>query len=121
MASFTSIGRLIPAITSTFGRFITEIERFEGVPPNMSVRITTPSPASARVDRLDDVAPPLLDVVIRADRDGFDLLLMADHVLQGRTKLDGKPPVGNEYQTYHLEIGTPAGAVPLPPHERAPS
>src|SRR5689334_8851429 len=47
-ASFTSIGRLIPATTSTFGRFITEIERLEGVPPNMSVRITTPSPRSAR-------------------------------------------------------------------------
>src|SRR6476659_4953716 len=43
-ASFTSIGRLMPATTSTFGRFITEIDRLEGVPPNMSVRITTPSP-----------------------------------------------------------------------------
>src|SRR4051794_19196375 len=47
-ASFTSIGRLMPATTSTFGRFITEIERLDGVPPNISVRITTPSPTSAR-------------------------------------------------------------------------
>src|SRR5260221_8793677 len=44
--SLISIGRLIPASTSTLGRLITEIARFEGVPPNMSVKITTPSPVS---------------------------------------------------------------------------
>src|SRR5580704_15670159 len=49
LASLTSIGRLIPASTSTFGRFITEIERFDGVPPNISVRIATPSPLSTRL------------------------------------------------------------------------
>src|ERR1043166_7223882 len=49
LASLTSMGRLMPASTSTFGRFITEIERFDGVPPNMSVRIATPSPLSARL------------------------------------------------------------------------
>src|SRR5262249_41789192 len=46
LASLTNIGRLIPASTSTFGRLMTEIARFEGVPPNMSVKITTPSPVS---------------------------------------------------------------------------
>src|ERR1700674_252323 len=49
LASFTSMGRLRPARTSTIGRFITEIERFEGVPPNMSVRMATPSPVSTRL------------------------------------------------------------------------
>src|SRR5262245_26576087 len=49
LASFTSIGRLIPASTSTLGRPMTEIARFEGVPPNMSVRIATPSPLSTRL------------------------------------------------------------------------
>src|SRR3954453_17409181 len=44
LASLTSIGRLMPASTSTLGRPITEIARFDGVPPNMSVRIATPSP-----------------------------------------------------------------------------
>src|SRR5436190_13850316 len=48
LASFTSIGRLIPASTSTLGRLITEIARFDGVPPNMSVKIATPSPLSTR-------------------------------------------------------------------------
>src|ERR1700736_3034233 len=46
LASLTSIGRLIPASTSTFGRLIQEIARFDGVPPNMSVRMATPSPLS---------------------------------------------------------------------------
>src|SRR6185437_15306496 len=40
-ASLTSMGRLTPAI------IITEIARLEGVPPNISVRITTPSPLLA--------------------------------------------------------------------------
>jgi len=33
-------------------------------------------------------------------------------VFQGRAEFDGKPPVGNEYQANHLEVGTPAGACP---------
>src|SRR5215831_2025596 len=49
LASLTSIGRLIPARTSTFGLLITEMARFDGVPPNMSVRIATPSPLSTRL------------------------------------------------------------------------
>src|SRR5262249_36776663 len=48
-ASLTSIGKLIPASTSTLGRLITEMARFDGVPPNMSVNITTPSPVSTRL------------------------------------------------------------------------
>src|SRR2546430_1597377 len=49
LASLTSIGRLMPARTSTLGRLITEMARFEGVPPNISVRIATPSPVSTRL------------------------------------------------------------------------
>src|SRR5579871_6209119 len=48
-ASLTSMGRLIPARTSTLGRPMTEIARFERVPPNMSVKIATPSPLSTRL------------------------------------------------------------------------
>src|SRR4029077_864751 len=48
LASLTSMGRLMPASTSTFGRLIQEIARLEGVPPNMSVRMATPSPLSTR-------------------------------------------------------------------------
>src|SRR3984957_19461056 len=49
LASFTSIGRLMPASTSTFGRLMQEIARLDGVPPNMSVRTPTPSPLSTRL------------------------------------------------------------------------
>src|ERR1700676_3439916 len=49
LASFTSMGRLIPASTSTFGRLMAEIARLAGVPPNMSVRMATPSPLSTRL------------------------------------------------------------------------
>src|SRR5947208_742977 len=49
LASLTSMGRLIPASTSTFGRLMQEIARLEGVPPNMSVRMATPSPESTRL------------------------------------------------------------------------
>ena len=86
----------------------------------MSVRITRRR-RRRRVDRLDDVAAALLDVVVGTDGDRLDLLLLADHVFQRRAKFDGEPPVGDKNQAYHLKIGTPAGAACAPPHERAPS
>src|SRR4030095_1120352 len=46
LASLISIGRLTPAMTSIFPRSITEIAKFEGVPPNISVSSTVPSPLS---------------------------------------------------------------------------
>src|SRR5664279_2103430 len=49
LASLISIGRLMPASTSTLGWLITEIARLEGVPPNMSVRMATPLPLSTRL------------------------------------------------------------------------
>jgi hypothetical protein len=44
-----SIGRLIPAMTSVLPFLSSEIARFEGVPPNRSVRITAPWPESTRL------------------------------------------------------------------------
>src|SRR5690348_10722016 len=45
-SSRISIGRLTPAMTSTFSPFIRLIARFDGVPPNRSVRMMTPLPLS---------------------------------------------------------------------------
>ena len=70
------------------------------------------------LDRLDDVAPALLDVIVGPDRDGLDLLLLPDHVLQGRAEFDGKPPVGNEYQSYHWKIKKLRPARCAPPLEK---
>src|SRR5690606_10614445 len=46
VASLMSMGRFTPAITSTLGVPMSEIARFDGVPPNMSVSRMTPLPAS---------------------------------------------------------------------------
>src|SRR5579864_6356802 len=46
LTSLISIGRLTPAMTSILARSMTDIARFEGVPPNMSVNSTAPSPLS---------------------------------------------------------------------------
>src|SRR5690606_20482079 len=43
-ASLMSIGRFTPAMTSVRPLSMTEIERLDGVPPNMSVRMMTPWP-----------------------------------------------------------------------------
>src|ERR1051326_8957355 len=51
LASLISIGRLTPAMTSTLPRSMTEIARLEGVPPNMSVSNTVPSPLSTSPTR----------------------------------------------------------------------
>src|SRR3954447_9938512 len=42
LASLISMGRLMPATPSPAPPFMHEIARFEGVPPNISVRTTTP-------------------------------------------------------------------------------
>src|SRR6185369_6154425 len=71
--------------------------------------------------RLDDVAAALLDVVVGPDRDGLDLLLLADHVLQCRAEFDGEPPVGNKDQSNHWKFGKlrPARLAPHRPRKRA--
>src|SRR5204863_7546412 len=51
LANLISIGRLTPAMTSTLPRSMTEIARLEGVPPNMSVSNTVPSPLSTSPTR----------------------------------------------------------------------
>src|SRR5438552_2337810 len=47
-SSRISIGRFTPAMTSIFSLFIKLIARFDGVPPNKSVRMITPWPWSTR-------------------------------------------------------------------------
>jgi len=46
LASLTSKGRFAPYKTRLFEQLQASIERFDGDPPNMSVTITTPVPAS---------------------------------------------------------------------------
>src|SRR5258708_3350336 len=51
LASLIRSGRLTPAITSTLALSMIEIARLDGVPPNMSVSSTTPSPESTSATR----------------------------------------------------------------------
>ena len=99
----------MPATTSTFGRFMQEIDRLDGVPPNMSVSTATPSPVSTRLIAsmmslrrcsTSSSGPMVTD---------FDLLLGADDVFERGTELNGEPTVGNEDETDHEELL--AGAV----------
>ena len=96
LASLTSIGRLTPAITSTPGRFINEMARLLGVPPNMSVSSTTPSPVSTSVILAWISARRDSMFVIRADTDGRQVALRADHMLERETQLFGKAAMGDE-------------------------
>src|SRR5947209_6230226 len=51
LASLISIGRFTPAMTSILPRSMTEIARLDGVPPNISVSTTAPSPLSTSAMR----------------------------------------------------------------------
>ncbi len=99
------MGRFMPAITSMCPASITEMARLEGVPPNMSVSTTTPEPVVDPRDRVDDVAAPLLHIVVGADRDGFEILLRADDVFDGAAEFFGQPAVRYEHQADHASPG----------------
>ena len=77
-ASLISIGRLTPVITSTRSASRNVSPRFDGVPPNMSVRISTPSGALHPRDRLLDLLARVVHVVVPADRHGGELRQVAD-------------------------------------------
>ena len=80
---------------------MTEIARFDGVPPNMSVSSTTPSPSSTSRDRVEDVLAALLHVVLGADADGGDVALRADDMLERGDEFRGEPAVGDEDHADH--------------------
>ncbi len=115
-ASLTSIGRLIPANTSTLGRLITEIARLDGVPPNISVRYHNTVAGIDAFDRFDDLEPALLDIIIGTGAvTGLDLRLRPDDVFEsGRNSRE--PSVGNENETDHRS--SPRAQM-VTPHERS--
>ena len=100
-ASLTSIGRLTPAMTSISRFCITEMARLDGVPPNMSVRMTTPSPVSARPTAADDVVAALFHVVVRTDGDGFALLLRTDDMFERGAKFFRQPAMCHKHHADH--------------------
>ena len=77
-ASLISIGRFTPVTTSTFPASRNVIARFDGVPPNMSVRISTPCALLDARDRLLDLVTRVVGVLVPADRDRRELRQVAD-------------------------------------------
>ena len=86
----------MPAITSTLASSMTEMARFDGVPPNMSVRTMTPSPRVGAADGVQDLGAAHVGVVLRTDGDGFELGLRPNDVLEGEPELDRQTPVRDD-------------------------
>ena len=65
---------------------MTEMARFEGVPPNMSGKKNHPFAGVHPATAFRNVAAPLLHVVVGTDADGHHPGLGSDHVLHGRKR-----------------------------------
>ncbi len=100
-ASLISIGRLMPAITSTLARSSTEIARLDGRAAEHVGQQHHAVAALHLVDPLQDLLAALLHVVFRPDADGRDLLLLADHMLERREEFGGQPAVGDQNHADH--------------------
>jgi hypothetical protein len=88
-------------MTSAWVSSITEMARFDGVPPNMSVSRMTPVAVIDGRGGVDDVAPTALHVVFGADADSRDPALGPHDVLHGRQEFGGQAPVGDDHQPDH--------------------
>jgi hypothetical protein len=67
----------------------------------MSVSRITPLAVVDRGARLQNVGPATLHVVLRADADGLDRALRADHVLHGGDELLRQTPVCDNHEPDH--------------------
>ena len=80
---------------------MTEIARFEGVPPNMSVSRTAPSPVSTSAIWRRMSWRRCFHVVVGTDAHRGDLGLRADDVLERGDKLRCEPPMGHQNHSDH--------------------
>ncbi len=55
-------------------------------------------------NRVEDVASTHFHIVVGADRDRLDLLLRADHVLEGSAELRRQLAVGDEHHSDHVDL-----------------
>ena len=101
-ASFTSIGRLTPAITSTPLR---SIMRDGEVGRRAAEHVGQQHDAVAGIASVDaglDLGAAAFDVVVGSDADRVDVPLRADHVLHGRAQFLGQAAMGNQDHTDHV-------------------
>ena len=95
------MGRLTPASTSTRALPMMEMARFDGVPPNMSVRTMTPLPVSQEQTSSRISCPSLFHVVVGADAYGRHGFLWADDMLQRCQERSRQSVVADYDETYH--------------------
>ena len=92
----------MPASTSILPRSSRVSARLQGVPPNMSVAITTPLPMSTDLRGRRDFPLAALDIVFRPDADGAQMGLRTNHMLHRRDELLGEAAMRDEDQTDHV-------------------
>ncbi len=76
--------------------------RLEGVPPNISVSSTTPSPVSQREIASLDVSAAAFDIILGSDTDRIDVPLRPYHMFHGGSQFLGQPAVGHQNHADHL-------------------
>ena len=102
LASFTSIGRLTPAITSTPFRSIIEMARLRRRAAEHVGQQHDPVAGVAPADTGLDLGAAVFDVVVRPDTDRVDVALRADHMLHGGAQFLGQPAVGHQDHADHV-------------------
>src|SRR5262245_14811890 len=50
---------------------------------------------------VEDIAPPLLHVIVRANRNGFEIFLRSDDMLHGASELFGQLTVRDKHESDH--------------------
>ena len=101
LASFTSIGRFTPAITSTPCR---SIMRDRQVGRRAAEHVGQQHDAVAGVAPADtglDLGAAVVDVVVGPDADRVDVPLRTDHMLHGGAQFLGQPAVGHQDHADH--------------------
>ena len=75
--------------------------RFDGVPPNMSVAISTPPGCLTLLDGGGDLVARVLDVLVPADRDREEIRQVADDGFGGVDQLGRELPVRDDDDANH--------------------
>ena len=97
LASLTSMGRLMPASTSTFGRLHAGDREIGGCAAEHIGEDGDAIAAVDAIDRFNDITSTQIEVVLGPDRDCFDLLLWTHDVFERGLELVGKAPMGHKY------------------------
>ena len=103
-ASLISIGRLTPVMTSTWSLSRNVMPRFDGVPPNMSVRSSTPASPRTRSIACAMSSLASIDIVVPANGDGGEVRQIADDHLRRVDQFGGELSMSDDHDADHGSI-----------------